>query len=60
MDKNTLYYGDNLDILREKIPTESIDLVYLVFPYKGDEVRDEDELLREANDLVQAGEASWA
>jgi DNA modification methylase len=26
---NTLYYGDNLDILREYISTESVDLVYL-------------------------------
>lgn len=26
---NTLYYGDNLDIMREYIPAESIDLVYL-------------------------------
>jgi len=24
---NALYYGDNLDILREHIPDESIDLV---------------------------------
>jgi len=27
--KNTLYYGDNLDILREYIPDESVDLIYL-------------------------------
>ena len=26
---NTLYYGDNLDILREHVPDESVDLVYL-------------------------------
>jgi site-specific DNA-methyltransferase (adenine-specific) len=26
---NTLYYGDNLDILRRYIPDESVDLVYL-------------------------------
>ena len=25
---NTLYYGDNLDILREHVPDESVDLVY--------------------------------
>jgi hypothetical protein len=24
---NTLFYGDNLDILREYIPTESVDLM---------------------------------
>lgn len=26
---NTLFYGDNLDILREYIPDESVDLIYL-------------------------------
>lgn len=25
-----LYFGDNLDILREHIPDESVDLIYLV------------------------------
>jgi site-specific DNA-methyltransferase (adenine-specific) len=27
--ENTLFYGDNLVILREHIPSESIDLIYL-------------------------------
>ncbi len=27
---NTLYYGDNLDIMREYVPDASVDLVYLV------------------------------
>jgi len=27
--KNTLYYGDNLDILPEYIPDEIVDLIYL-------------------------------
>ena len=26
---NTLYYGDNLDILRRYIKDESVDLIYL-------------------------------
>jgi len=30
---NTLYYGDNLDILREHIPDESVDLIYLDPPF---------------------------
>ncbi len=29
MPENTLYYGDNLDILREYIADASVDLVYL-------------------------------
>ncbi len=38
MDKlqnRTLYFGDNLDILREKIPDESIDLIYLDPPFNS-------------------------
>jgi len=33
--ENTLYYGDNLDILKRYIPDESIDLVYLDPPFKS-------------------------
>lgn len=33
--KNQLWYGDNLDILREHIPTESVDLVYLDPPFNS-------------------------
>lgn len=35
--ENTLYYGDNLEILREYIPNESIDLIYLDPPFKSDQ-----------------------
>lgn len=31
----TLYFGDNLDILRDKIPDECIDLVYLDPPFNS-------------------------
>lgn len=34
---NTLYYGDNLDVLRRYIPDESVDLVYLDPPFKSDQ-----------------------
>jgi adenine specific DNA methylase Mod len=33
--KNTLFYGDNLIILREHIPTESVDLIYLDPPFNS-------------------------
>jgi len=33
--ENTLYYGDNLDILKRYIPDESVDLVYLDPPFKS-------------------------
>ena len=32
---NTLFYGDNLDILREYIADESVDLVYLDPPFNS-------------------------
>ncbi|GDX94431.1 restriction endonuclease subunit M [Planctomycetia bacterium] len=32
---NTLYYGDNLDILREHLDDESVDLVYLDPPFNS-------------------------
>lgn len=35
--ENTLFYGDNLDILRDYIPAESIDLVYLDPPFNSQE-----------------------
>jgi site-specific DNA-methyltransferase (adenine-specific) len=35
MEFNTLYYGDNLTILRKYIPDESIDLIYLDPPFNS-------------------------
>ena len=32
---NRLYFGDNLDILREHIPDESVDLIYLDPPFNS-------------------------
>jgi site-specific DNA-methyltransferase (adenine-specific) len=32
---NTLYYGDNLDILRNYISDESVDLIYLDPPFNS-------------------------
>lgn len=34
---NTLYYGDNLQVMREHIPAEYVDLVYLDPPFKSDQ-----------------------
>lgn len=33
--KNTLYYGDNLSILREYIANESVDFIYLDPPFNS-------------------------
>jgi 16S rRNA G966 N2-methylase RsmD len=32
---NVLYYGDNLDVLRQYIPDESVDLIYLDPPFNS-------------------------
>ena len=32
---NTLFYGDNLPILREYVPDESVDLIYLDPPFNS-------------------------
>jgi site-specific DNA-methyltransferase (adenine-specific) len=32
---NQLYYGDNLQVLRQHIPTESVDLIYLDPPFNS-------------------------
>jgi hypothetical protein len=37
MPDNLLYFGDNLDILRRYVPSESVDLVYLDAPFKSDQ-----------------------
>ena len=35
MEKNHLYYGDNLAVLREYIKDESVDLIYLDPPFNS-------------------------
>jgi DNA modification methylase len=37
VDKNHLYYGDNLDVLRRHVADESVDLVYLDPPFKSNQ-----------------------
>lgn len=37
MLENKLYYGDNLEILRRHVDTESVDLVYLDPPFKSNQ-----------------------
>lgn len=45
--KNTLYYGDNLEVLRHYIPDESVDLIYLDPPFKSNQ--DYNVLFKEKN-----------
>jgi len=59
---NTLYYGDNLSILREHIPGESVDLVYLDPPFNSSRsynVLFRDESGHEADAQIAAFEDTW-
>ena len=57
-----LYYGDNLDILREHIPDGSIDLIYLDPPFNSN--RSYNVLFRESSGAaseaqIEAFEDTW-
>jgi len=59
---NTLYYGDNLDIMREHIPTASVDLVYLDPPFNSNRnynVLFKDEGGNESESQITAFEDTW-
>ena len=60
--KNTLFYGDNLDIMREYLLSESVDLVYLDPPFNSNRsynVLFKDEKGKEAESQIMAFEDSW-
>ncbi|MHB9038620.1 MAG: DNA methyltransferase [Armatimonadota bacterium] len=44
--RNTLYYGDNLEVMRESIQDESVDLIYLDPPFNS--ARDYNVLFKQA------------
>ncbi len=60
--KNRLYYGDNLKILQEYIPTESVDLIYLDPPFNSNRsynVLFKDESGRDSEAQLTAFEDTW-
>jgi len=62
MSDNKLYYGDNLTVLREHVPSESVDLIYLDPPFNSN--RSYNVLFKEANDSasdaqIAAFDDSW-
>jgi len=61
--KNQLFYGDNLDILRDHIADESVDLIYLDPPFNSN--RNYNVLFREksgeeSSSQIQAFTDTWA
>jgi site-specific DNA-methyltransferase (adenine-specific) len=60
--ENTLFYGDNLAIMREYIPDESVDLVYLDPPFNSNRnynVLFRDESGRYSEAQIEAFEDTW-
>src|SRR3954465_14127800 len=61
-DKNTLFYGDNLFILREHISSESVDLIYLDPPFNSNRdynVLFKDEHGTDSEAQIKAFEDTW-
>ncbi len=62
MDTNVLFYGDNLQILREYIGPECIDLVYLDPPFNSSRNYNlifKDEAGKQTNAQLLAFEDTW-
>jgi site-specific DNA-methyltransferase (adenine-specific) len=62
ISENTLFYGDNLNILREYIPDESVDLIYLDPPFNSNRnynVLFKDESGSESEAQITAFEDTW-
>ncbi len=62
ISENTLFYGDNLKILRQYIPDESIDLIYLDPPFNSNRnynVLFKDESGTESEAQIEAFEDTW-
>ncbi|MGA7733220.1 MAG: DNA methyltransferase [Chloroflexia bacterium] len=60
--QNTLFFGDNLDVLRDNVPSESVDLVYLDPPFNSNRkynVLFKDEWGKESTAQDSAFEDSW-
>lgn len=61
-EKNILYYGDNLQILREYIKDESIDLIYLDPPFNSKRTYNvlfKDESGKESEAQIAAFDDTW-
>lgn len=62
INQNTLFYGDNLPILREYVPDESIDLIYLDPPFNSNRsynVLFRDESGKESESQITAFGDTW-
>lgn len=60
---NNLYYGDNFEVLRDKIPDESVDLIYLDPPFGSGKnyniIFDNEKEVKGVSAQIQAFEDTW-
>ena len=59
---NTLYYGDNLQVLRDHVPDASVDLIYLDPPFNSNRsynVLFKDATGNSADSQITAFDDSW-
>ncbi len=59
---NELYYGDNLDVLRNNLPDESVDLIYLDPPFNSRRAYNiifKDKTGKQAASQIEAFEDTW-
>ncbi len=54
----TLYYGDNLQVLRDSIATESVDLIYLDPPFNSNATYDVGDRGSSARDRMRGSTAA--
>jgi site-specific DNA-methyltransferase (adenine-specific) len=61
MENRTIYFGDNLQVLRDKIPDESFDLIYLDPPFNSNRSYNVifREGLQDSPSQIQAFDDSW-
>jgi len=62
ISKNTLFYGDNLEIIRQYLADESIDLIYLDPPFNSNRnynVLYKEESGTESTSQIKAFEDTW-
>ena len=62
LSRNTLFYGDNLEILREYVPDESVDLIYLDPPFNSNRsynVLFKEESGKDSESQITAFEDTW-
>src|SRR5574341_473450 len=62
IEQNTLFYGDNLTVLHEYVPDESVDLIYLDPPFNSNRsynVLFKDESGAESDAQLTAFEDTW-